>query len=88
MKNGNRIPLTQNVTPITHGSRLVVNSASTATEGEYVCEGSNGVETIQTSSYLHLYGRFFFVCFDVSFMLYLLAVCTCGYLYMCVTLTC
>ena len=57
MHDGSRIKLTSGITPVTNGSQLHIDHVSRADEGEYVCEGQNGVEKINQTAYLAAMGK-------------------------------
>ncbi|KAK3608933.1 hypothetical protein CHS0354_023106 [Potamilus streckersoni] len=56
LAGGLKFQVTTGVTQIDHGSRLTITSFSPVDDGEYICEASNGVETVDFSAYLHFYG--------------------------------
>ncbi|XP_052786324.1 collagen alpha-2(I) chain-like [Mya arenaria] len=56
MFDGSRYPITAGVTKIANGSQLHIDNVNTGIEGEYICEGNNGVELVRKSSYLYTYG--------------------------------
>ncbi|KAL3885578.1 hypothetical protein ACJMK2_025629, partial [Sinanodonta woodiana] len=56
LAGGLKLPVTTGITQIDHGSRLTITSFAPVDDGEYICEASNGVETVDFSAYLHFYG--------------------------------
>ena len=56
MPDGSRFLITKGITPIANGSQLHIDHVSTADVGQYVCEGSNGIETLTKTAFIHTYG--------------------------------
>ena len=56
---GVKYPILTGITPIANGSQLHIDHVTRGIEGEYICEGTNGVETIDYGAYLYTYGNCF-----------------------------
>ena len=59
MPDGSRLQLTNNITPITNGSQLHLDNVARTDQGEYICEGKNGIETLDKSAYIATFGKLF-----------------------------
>ena len=57
MPDGTRLQLTSGITPIANGSQLRLDSVMRSDEGEYICEGQNGLERVDQSAYIAAYGK-------------------------------
>ncbi|XP_052264973.1 hemicentin-1-like [Dreissena polymorpha] len=56
LAGGTRFPITDGVVPIANGSQLHIDHVSAGIQGEYVCEGTNGVEKVAMSAFINTYG--------------------------------
>ena len=58
MPDGSRLKITNNITPITNGSQLHLDNVARTDQGEYICEGTNGIETLDQSAYIATFGKY------------------------------
>lgn len=56
--DGEKVPVTTGVFKIKDGSQLQIISALPNDSGKYVCEATNGIETISREAYLITQGNF------------------------------
>ena len=64
MPDGSRLELTNNITPITNGSQLHLDNVARTDQGEYICEGKNGIETLDKSAYIATFGNYSTICYE------------------------
>ena len=57
MLDGTRLQLNTGITPIANGSQLHIDHVSRGDEGQYICEGFNGLENISKSAFIAAFGK-------------------------------